>query len=589
MDKSQPDLVGQQKLQFAFQQYQMGNVSQAEAEYRKILTEHPSMPETYQYLAIALMDQKQADEAIECLETGLSKWPQNPHLLTTITSAYSSVSNLDKALDYARKTVTLFPLEPDVQYNYAGLLMAKGFDYDALEAYTTVLKLKPNLAIAHYNIGCIRYKFGEKELARDEFNRASVLDENLLAALNNLGQVYCELENYEEAISPLEKVLAKEPKNLSANKQLGMAHHFLGDLDVALKYFLTTLDNSEENTELDTLVGNVYRDMGNYEKAIDHYQKALRLDESNEMARKNLSKLQGGKLAAWHAQMLADGKRNQAYDRAIRKAVTEKTKVLDIGAGSGLLSLMAARAGSKQITACEMTPIMAEIAEKVVVDNGYADIIAIHNIKSSDMEVGKELEEKVDIIISEILDMSVLGEGVIPAMRHAKEHFLSEGGAMIPQSASLFGMLIETEYSHHLHPLKHLEGFDLSAMADFLETSTFSRIVLEKELHKELSDVFPVLSFDFMNTGPRITEVKPKRESMRITATAPGVVQGVAFWFHLNLDKEIVVTTAPHGDMIHWGQAMCYFNQTIKVKEGDQVSIDVVHHDTAIWFEPSIA
>ena len=71
--------------------------------------------------------------------------------------------------------------------------------------------------------------------------------------------------------------------------------------------------------------------------------------------------------------MLNDTTRNDAFERAIKAAVAREgrhARILDIGAGSGLLSMMAARVGASNIVACERVPIIAEAAERIVALNG---------------------------------------------------------------------------------------------------------------------------------------------------------------------------------------------------------------------------
>ncbi len=59
------------------------------------------------------------------------------------------------------------------------------------------------------------------------------------------------------------------------------------------------------------------------------------------------------KVPHWHLPMLRETARNDVFEAAITGAVTPQTRVLDIGAGSGLLAMMAARAGARAVIACE--------------------------------------------------------------------------------------------------------------------------------------------------------------------------------------------------------------------------------------------
>ena len=73
--------------------------------------------------------------------------------------------------------------------------------------------------------------------------------------------------------------------------------------------------------------------------------------------------------------VLQDRARNDAYDLAITKVIQKKggeARVLDIGTGSGLLSMMAARAGAKYVIACEGKKPIADIARYIVRKNGMS-------------------------------------------------------------------------------------------------------------------------------------------------------------------------------------------------------------------------
>ena len=88
--------------------------------------------------------------------------------------------------------------------------------------------------------------------------------------------------------------------------------------------------------------------------------------------------------------MLNDSGRNDAYEKAIKRAVERKKRekgsceVLDAGAGSGILSMFAARAGADYVHACEQNGHMCDVGEETVCINGYGLKIMFHN-KTSDV------------------------------------------------------------------------------------------------------------------------------------------------------------------------------------------------------------
>lgn len=125
--------------------------------------------------------------------------------------------------------------------------------------------------------------------------------------------------------------------------------------------------------------------------------------------------------------MLQDRHRMDSYYRAItenRDLFREKV-VLDVGTGTGILALWAAFAGAKRVYAVEMTD-MAKHARKLVDSNGYGSVVKV--IQGSMEEV--ELEEQVDIIVSEWMGYFLLRESMLDSVIVARDKFLKPGGAM---------------------------------------------------------------------------------------------------------------------------------------------------------------
>jgi predicted RNA methylase len=114
--------------------------------------------------------------------------------------------------------------------------------------------------------------------------------------------------------------------------------------------------------------------------------------------------------------MLHDVDRNSMYEEALRRCITyfqEKTRrsptLLDVGTGTGLLAMLGIRHGAQVAIGCEMYEPMAEVASQVVKDNKLSDEVTIIAAKSTEIDLGG----KVDILVSELLDSTLLGEGCL--------------------------------------------------------------------------------------------------------------------------------------------------------------------------------
>ncbi len=139
-------------------------------------------------------------------------------------------------------------------------------------------------------------------------------------------------------------------------------------------------------------------------------------------------------------RMLNDRVRNEAFAGAIGRAVARGRggAVLDIGAGTGLLTLLALRAGATPpVTAVEASPAMAAIAAATLERNGARMPGAARLLRgrSTALRVPMHLPRRASLLVSEVVDSGLLGEGVLPTLRHALRELLAVDGQCIPAGA----------------------------------------------------------------------------------------------------------------------------------------------------------
>ena len=132
--------------------------------------------------------------------------------------------------------------------------------------------------------------------------------------------------------------------------------------------------------------------------------------------------------------------------------------VLDVGAGSGILSMWAAQAGAKRVIACEFTK-MASHAKALVKANGLDRVVEVREsaVETLDLEKGE-----VDVIVSEWMGYFLLRESMLDSVIYARDNYLKEGGALFPNRAALF---FAPASLHAERDLKLAEKAD--AMADW--------------------------------------------------------------------------------------------------------------------------
>lgn len=565
-----------------------GKMLEAEQAYKEVLNLFPEQTFIYGNLADTLVQQNKVLEAEQVLEKGVNEAPQNAQMMVMLSNLKARMGKVEEGLKLSLRAIEIQPNSPEMFYNLGNIQALSQKLEDACISYRKAISLNPDMGNAWYNLGNALHGLGETKKAIEAFRTSCEKAPGLLPAYINLGNLLTEVTNYEEAQSFYEKAIQIDLNSVPAYKGLGMLFHVTGELAKAEQHYRLALQKGGEQVEVLTLLGNVHRDQGLEKEAIDFFNKVLALDPSHEIALQNVRKLQKQRISSWHFEMLADTARNEAYDTALKNAVKEGMHVLDIGTGSGLLSMMAVRAGAQKVTACEFVPTLAEVANQVVKDNNMEAKIKIWNKKSTSLKVGKELSGKADLLVSEILDAGLLGEGVIPSHRHAVENLLKKDGVVIPQSADFQCVLIESEHLRSINPLSSISGFDLKAFDDFRVPGEYQRVLLNITPHRFLSEVFSFGAIDFKHLPPAASTANPNVRTLSIKTTEEGVVHGIAFWFDLHLDAQTQLSSGPDGEMIHWGQAVYIFEDSLKVDSGTELSIKMYQSDALIQFDYSI-
>ena len=142
-------------------------------------------------------------------------------------------------------------------------------------------------------------------------------------------------------------------------------------------------------------------------------------------------------LADIHAVMIQDKVRTSTYAHFIltNPSLFRDAVVLDVGCGTGILSLFAARAGAKRVFAVDASDI-ADRAEKIVRANGLANIITVIRGKVEEISLPEGIEQ-VDIIISEWMGYALLYESMLDSVLRARDRFLRPGGVMAPSQCRM--------------------------------------------------------------------------------------------------------------------------------------------------------
>jgi type II protein arginine methyltransferase len=273
----------------------------------------------------------------------------------------------------------------------------------------------------------------------------------------------------------------------------------------------------------------------------------------------------------WHFAMLNDRDRNDAFALALGQRIEPGSHVLDIGAGTGLLAMMAVRAGAARVTTCEANPVIAEIARQVVEAHGLSDAIKVVPKLSTDLVVGQDMPDRADLVVSEIVDCGLIGESLLPAIRHARTHLLADGGQMIPGGGRLIGCLVESEAIESLNRVSTAGGYDVSLLNRFATPGHFP-VRLMTWPHRLLSEPVELLRFDLANDS-----LEDGRRRVALSPSEDGTAHGVVAWFELDLGAGVIVRNPPQA-LTHWMQAFIPLPHHVPVTADDPLDIDLRWH-----------
>ncbi len=127
------------------------------------------------------------------------------------------------------------------------------------------------------------------------------------------------------------------------------------------------------------------------------------------------------------------------------KSENKKIHVLDIGTGTGLLSMMAVKCGADKVTACEAFKPMVSVALKCIEANGMKDKIKLIPKRSTEIIMGEDMDERANVLITEVFDTELIGEGAIGTFTHALDHLLSQDCYVIPDNAVMYVQVVESD------------------------------------------------------------------------------------------------------------------------------------------------
>lgn len=283
-----------------------------------------------------------------------------------------------------------------------------------------------------------------------------------------------------------------------------------------------------------------------------------------------------------HHNMLQDTVRVMAYQAAIARH-SRGCSVVEVGCGTGILSIFAARAGARRVVAIEESEI-ATLAERMFKANGCDGIVELRRANSRDVE----LDEPADLLIHEILGSDPFAENLLSFVIDARERLLRPGGRLLPWRVQVLCLGVEAEtkpYRDQAYLLaeaaevQRLYGLDmtplmelLAAVDPFVISPPFEDADAKIFKPKVLSEECLLADLDLRTDG--LDKVGEPFEA-RLRIQSPGTLGALAIYFRAHLDEDIQLATSPFAPLTSWGRFLRPLSGRLTVAAGDEVRLRV--------------
>jgi precorrin-6B methylase 2 len=271
-----------------------------------------------------------------------------------------------------------------------------------------------------------------------------------------------------------------------------------------------------------------------------------------------------------HRLMIRDTSRTEAFAKALKARVRPGDIVLDVGAGTGVLSLLAAQAGATRVYAVERTAPAAAMTAHLAQVNGASHVVKV--IQADIRAVS--LPEKVDLIVSEWMGSIGVDENLLGAVLWARDHCLKPGGIMIPQSVTAWAAPVETTQRADINFFANRPfGLDLSPLG---EPFVNELLMIRRRIDPAgLAAAPQVLWKSEVATDPPASVREPYQADLRFVAATDTTVSALGAWFAAELAPGVTLSNAPDAPDTHWGQLMLPFDKQLKLRAEDTLEAAV--------------
>ncbi len=270
----------------------------------------------------------------------------------------------------------------------------------------------------------------------------------------------------------------------------------------------------------------------------------------------------------YHRTLIADQVRNEALFKALERVIRKgETTVADIGAGTGLLGLMASRLGAREVHLYEANEGMAQVA---------ADVLRINRARNCHLYPCRSTDmidpPKVDVVISETLGNYALEENIIETLNDARRRMLNPGGIVVPCAIQQYAAPVVS-----------------SRIADELEawSKVGHGLDLAPARRKSINNAYVRrLGVDDLMGGRRCVKLwdeidlsRPQKSARKAEVSwvieRAATIRGFACWWEACLISGVSLSTAPDAPETHWEQLYLPLDHPIPAAKGQSVLLSL--------------
>ncbi len=277
-----------------------------------------------------------------------------------------------------------------------------------------------------------------------------------------------------------------------------------------------------------------------------------------------------------HIKMLNDRKRTESFLEAIRRVVRPGDVVVDLGTGTGILALAAARAGARRVYAIEQSGI-GESAAALFAADPLGDRVTLVRGWSTEID----LPEPADVLVSEMIGNEPLEEQILSVTSDAVKRLLKPGARLIPGEVAVFGLPVTVPPDKleegvfcpaTLKKWRSWYGIDFSPLAEAALSRPRCLYVNPYEARgwPALTEGAPLLKVDLKAIAGSVF-----RETAVATATGRGDLTGVLMYFEAELGAGVRLSTHPAAGTAdnHWGCQVWLLPEGLAAEAGDRFAL----------------